>query len=125
MYHSSEIELVYGTLQTKMVTTQQYALSQAMMGAWAKFAKNPLHGPGWNAVGTGTASSVLVGANSSATGGLYIDANAMVQTGSWDLGLWGNRDNVLSSGITVIDQNEVDYRCGLYDEVYAALLSLG
>ena len=33
-------------------TAQQEALSSFMNGAWAKFAKNPMAGPGWNALGT-------------------------------------------------------------------------
>lgn len=119
VYHSSEIEIVYNTYSPAVVTTQEYALGQAMLSAWAKFAKNPNYGPGWNQVGTGVASSVLVGASSNATGGLYTNANGSVQSGFFDLGLWGNRDNVLSSGITVIEQIEVDFRCPVFDQVYA------
>lgn len=34
-------------------TTQQFFLSNLMRAAWARFAKDPIAGPGWNAVGSG------------------------------------------------------------------------
>ncbi|KAK2737539.1 hypothetical protein FQN55_001042 [Onygenales sp. PD_40] len=51
-YHSSEIEIVFGTYPREGATAQQAALSKSMMNAWTDFAKNPEHGPGWNAVGS-------------------------------------------------------------------------
>jgi len=127
VYHSSEIGLVFGSYQytPANTTTQEYALSQSMMGAWAKFAKNPAGGPGWNQVGTGGAGAVLVGAADIELGGVYMSANASVISGAWDLGLWGNRYEAMGSGITVIDQYEVDYRCGLYEAVYDAVNAVG
>jgi len=123
VYHSSEIPLVFGTYQYNPAntTTQEYALSQSMMTAWAKFAKNPAGGPGWNAVRTGGAGPVLVGASDVELGGVYMSANASVVGGAFDLGVWGNRGEAMSAGITVIDQYEVDYRCGLFEAFYEAV----
>lgn len=121
VFHSSEIPLVFGTRMHVNTTTQEYALSRSMMGAWARFAKNPMGGPGWNQVGSGAAGSVLVGASEMQAGGVYMSNNGSVIPGAWDLGLWGNRGDVMSGGVTVIDQYEVDYRCGLYTPVYELL----
>ncbi|KAK4543426.1 hypothetical protein LTR36_005569 [Oleoguttula mirabilis] len=120
VYHSSEISIVFGTHPVANTTTQENALSQSMMSAWARFAKNPSAGPGWNQIGTGGAGAVLVGASGVEVGGVYMGANASVVSGAWDLGLWGNRLDTMGGGITVIDQYEVDYRCGLYTAVYDA-----
>lgn len=46
VYHSSEIPMVYTTFLPENTTTQEYALSTAMRGVWARFAKNPIGGPG-------------------------------------------------------------------------------
>ena len=114
VYHSSEIEIVFSSLTTINTTTQEYALSNSMRGAWARFAKNPAGGPGWNAVGTGAAGPVLVGATSVELGGVYIDNGGNVLEGAWDLGLFGNRGDAMGSGVNVIDQYEIDYRCGIW-----------
>lgn len=125
VYHSSEIELVFGTYYTNgNSTTQEYALSNTMMGAWARFAKNPMGGPGWNQVGTGTASDVLVGAYIEEAGGQYMAPNGSILTGAWDLGVLGQRGDVMGGGVTVIEQYEVDYRCGLWLPIYAAIQAL-
>ncbi len=50
----------------------------------------------------------------------YLDASGEPTTGAWDLGVLGNNGNSLSSGVTVIDQYGVDYRCGLFAPLYAA-----
>ena len=92
-----------------------------MQAAWAKFAKNPQGGPGWNAVGTGAPGPVLVGDAQIEVGGIYQTPTGAVTNGSWDLGVWGNVGNVMGSGITVIPQALVDYRCGLFTPVYAAI----
>lgn len=89
-----------------------------MRGAWARFAKNPLGGPGWNAVGTGRAGAVLVGASQLEIGGVLQGADESTVSGAWDLGVWGNRGDAFSSGITVIDEYEVDYRCGVFQDLY-------
>lgn len=119
VYHSSEIPIVYSTYSynPENTTTQEYALSNAMRSAWATFAKNPSGGPGWNPVGTGGAGPVLVGANDIELGGIYMDASGAIVNGAWDLGLWGNRYEAMGSGITVIDQYEVDFRCGLWSQL--------
>ena len=72
-----------------------------MNGAWAKFAKDPVGGPGWNAIGTG-ASYWLGGSDQ-------------------DLGVLGNVGNQNGSGVTVISESEVDYRCNIYKPLYAAV----
>jgi hypothetical protein len=43
---------VWGTVNAT-ATTQQYFLSTLMRSAWARFAKDPIAGPGWNAIGSG------------------------------------------------------------------------
>ncbi|KIW72384.1 hypothetical protein PV04_00581 [Phialophora macrospora] len=48
VYHSSEIQLVFGTYRLNPQQTPfERNLSTYMMGAWARFAKNPTQGPGW------------------------------------------------------------------------------
>jgi len=68
-----------------------------MRGAWARFAKDPVSGPGWNAIGTG--SQYLEGA------------------GDQDVGLLGSHGN---AGVKVISQNEVDSRCKLWTPLLMA-----
>lgn len=117
-YHASEIPIVFGTRQEAGTTTQEYALSNAMRSTWANFAKNPQRGPGWNQIETGTASQVLSGASAQVLGGQYTSFNGSVLDGTWNLGVWGDRLNVLGGGITVIDQQEVDSRCRLFEPIY-------
>lgn len=62
-----------------------------MRGAWARFAKNPVAGPGWNALGT---------------------------FAGMDLGVLGTNGN---SGVTVISESDVDYRCGIFAPFYSAI----
>lgn len=80
------------------VTAQQEALSKYMRGAWAHFAKNPIAGPGWNAVGTG--GKFLGGAP------------------DLDVGVLGANG---SAGVTVIRESDVDYRCPLFYPLYDAV----
>ena len=121
VYHSSEISIVFGTYPKANATTQEVALSHAMQNAWARFAKNPMGGPGWNPVGTGQAGEVLVGASEMVLGGVYTDAEGDVLEGAWDLGVFGNRGDAKGSGIEVISEREVDYRCGFWVPVYRAV----
>jgi carboxylesterase type B len=51
-YHSSEIPEVFGTYNQNGATQRQREVSNAMMKAWADFAKNPANGPGWAQVPT-------------------------------------------------------------------------
>lgn len=125
VYHSSEIQLVFSTYPAVNVTTQEYALSTSMRGAWARFAKYPAGGPGWNAVGTGGPVLVLGGSppvfggtQGTEVGGGYTDADGNIIKGNWDLGVFGNRHDAFSSGVTVVDQSEVDYRCALFPKVF-------
>ncbi|KAK5133457.1 hypothetical protein LTR08_007699 [Meristemomyces frigidus] len=124
VYHSSEIPIVFGTFMATNTTTQEYALSRSMMSTWARFAKNPAGGPGWNGIGTGGGGAVLVGAYDVEVGGVYVGANASVVSGAWDLGVFGNRLDTMGSGVTIIDQYEVDFRCGVYNAVYEAFAGI-
>lgn len=121
VYHSSEIPIVFGTYPKENATAQEVALSRAMQSAWARFAKNPMGGPGWNQIGTGAEGGVLAGAYEYVVGGQYTDTQGNVLNGAWDLGLFGNRGDVLSAGVTIIAQEEVDYRCGFWLPVYEAV----
>lgn len=120
VYHASEIPIVFKTYPQVNVTTQEFALSQYIQGAWARFAKNPQGGPGWNAVGTGAAGQVPVGATDMGLGGYYIAGNGSVASGSWDLGVLGNAGNSMSSGVTVISPLAIYARCAIWKPVYAA-----
>lgn len=62
-----------------------------MRGAWARFAKNPFAGPGWNALGTFAGT---------------------------DLGVLGTNGD---SGVTVIRESDVDSRCGILTPFYSAI----
>lgn len=121
-YHASEIPLVFRTYNKANTTTQEYALSSFMQGAWARFAKNPLAGPGWNAVGTGQAGSVLAGAYNQAVDGLYYNNDGNVTVGDWDLGVLGDVGKVKGGGVTVMPQSQFDYRCSLYKPIYQAIV---
>ena len=95
-----------------------------MRGAWARFAKDPAGGPGWNQVGSGMGGPLLIGANGVGVGGVYASPSGTVLAGAWDLGLLGNKGDAMGSGVTVIDQYEVDYRCGLFTPLYNAAAGL-
>ncbi|TKA80240.1 hypothetical protein B0A49_01429 [Cryomyces minteri] len=103
VYHSSEIPLVFTSYTPVGTTVQEYALSNFMRGAWARFAKDPANGPGWNRVGSG------------AQYGAPADM---------DLGVLGDRLNAKGSGVTVIRESEVNGRCGLFKPVYDTILAL-
>ncbi|KAJ4350897.1 hypothetical protein N0V95_004345 [Ascochyta clinopodiicola] len=121
-YHASEIPLVFRTYNKANTTTQEHALSSFMQGAWARFAKNPLAGPGWNAVGTGQAGSVLSGAYDQTVDGLYYGSGGNVTTGDWNLGVLGDVGKVKGGGVTMMPQSQLDYRCNLYKPVYEAIV---
>lgn len=97
VFHASELWITFGTYEPTNVTTQELALSNYMRGAWARFAKDPVAGPGWNAVGTG--SGYFGGA------------------GDLDLGLIGSDGN---AGVKVIKQRDVDHRCPLWTPILTA-----
>ena len=121
VYHSSEIPLVFRNYAKPNTTTQESALSQYMQSAWARFAKNPVGGPGWNMVGTGMPGDVLDGANGTTIDGLLGNGMGKLTSGSFDLGVLGTVDNVLSAGVTVIPQSDVDQRCGVWIPLYEYL----
>ena len=62
-----------------------------MNTAWATFAKNPMAGPGWNALGT---------------------------FGDQNLGILGGDG---SSGVTVVNQTSVDAQCQLLLPAFQAI----
>ena len=119
-FHASEIPLVFRTYPQTNTTTQQYALAQSLQSTWARFARNPLAGPGWNQVGTGAAANISFGAYEQTRGGLYQDGNASVVRGDWSVGVFGDVGNVRGSGITVLSQADIDFRCALFKPVYEA-----
>jgi carboxylesterase type B len=107
VFHASEVALVFGTYKRADTTTQEYALAKFMQGAWARFARNPYAGPGWNAVGEGAEGRVLVG--------------AYEEVGDWGLGVLGDVGEVRGSGVTVLPQRELDARCELFRPLYEAI----
>lgn len=83
--------MVFGTYDLGTATARQYALSDYMRGAWARFARNPMAGPGWGEVGSFNGT---------------------------DLGMLGLDG---SCGVTVVSPEEIDARCELYDGLYSLL----
>ena len=83
-YHGTQIPLVRGTYPAEGATPQEIALSKYMQDAWARFAKNPKQGPGWNRLGT---------------------------NGGADLGELGANGG---TGVTVIPEEKIDVQCHLY-----------
>jgi carboxylesterase type B len=87
VYHSSEIELVFGTYgklntevskraQTQEQSTQEQHVSEFLQGAWTKFAKDPVNGPraeGWNKVGNAPEDVAIIGL----TGVSFVRPNAV------------------------------------------------
>ena len=122
VYHSSENSLIFGTYPLANATTQQLALSRFMQGAWARFAKNPFGGPGWNVVSTGVSGQVLIGASDQAPGGYYGGSDGRTLLGDWNVAVLGNAGNVLSSGVTVMPQAQIDARCAVFAPVYKAMI---
>ncbi|KIX92340.1 uncharacterized protein Z520_11948 [Fonsecaea multimorphosa CBS 102226] len=50
VYHSSEVEIVYGTYPRANATSLEVQTSKYMQRSWAMFAKTPMAGPGWKQV---------------------------------------------------------------------------
>ncbi|KAF2029590.1 alpha/beta-hydrolase, partial [Setomelanomma holmii] len=122
VYHASEIPLVFRTYNRINSTTQEYALSQYLQGTWARFARNPEAGPGWNALGTGAEGTILYGAYEQVNGGLLLSNNGTVVQGDWNLGVLGDVARARGSGVTVLPQSQLDYRCGLYRPIFEAVV---
>jgi carboxylesterase type B len=122
VYHASEIALVFRTYNRVNTTTQEYALAQYMQSTWAKFAKNPYAGPGWNALGTGGEGSVLVGAYDEVSGGVLQMGNVSAVFGDWNLGVLGNVGEVRGSGVTVVPQSDLDTRCELFRPMFESIV---
>jgi carboxylesterase type B len=121
VWHASEVSVVFGTYATANTTTQEYALSQYMRSMWAKFAKNPYAGPGWNAVGSGMQGRVLEGAYDEVEGGVLTMGNGSLIEGDWSLGVLGDVGDVKGSGVTVLPQSAVDARCELFRPLFEAI----
>lgn len=124
-YHASEIPMVFRTYPRANTTTQEYALSQYMQSAWARFAKNPNGGPGWNPVGTGAAGRVLFGPYDQVTGGVLMNGNASALKGDWNLGVLGDVGHVLGSGVTVLPQSQVDKTCNVFKPLFEFFVGKG
>jgi carboxylesterase type B len=120
-WHSSEVSIVFGTYDKANTTTQEAALSQYMRSTWARFAKNPYAGPGWNAVGTGAEGRVLEGAYDETAGGLLSMGNGSALKGDWSLGVLGDVGDVKGSGVTVLPQSALDARCELFRPLYQTI----
>lgn len=75
-WHTSEIDLVFGTYpRDNQTTDQQITLSKHMQQSWADFAKDPLGGPGWARVRNGTGNLHVFGANrASGTGSVNAES---------------------------------------------------
>jgi hypothetical protein len=125
VYHSSENSLIFGTYPFANSTTQQVALSRFMQGAWARFAKNPLGGPGWNAVSTRVSGLALAGASNQAHGGYYRGSDGSTLVGDWNVAVLGNAGNILSSGVTVMPQAQIDAKCAVFAPVYKTIAGGG
>ncbi|KAH6235186.1 hypothetical protein HBI42_020270 [Parastagonospora nodorum] len=121
VWHASEVSVVFGTYATANTTTQEYALGQYMRSTWAKFAKNPYAGPGWNAVGSGAEGRVLEGAYDEVGGGVLKMGNESLIEGDWSLGVLGDVGDVKGSGVTVLPQSAVDARCELFRPLFEAV----
>jgi hypothetical protein len=122
VFHASEVALVFASYDRERETTQEYALSRYMQGVWARFAKNPEAGPGWNGVGTGKKGNVLMGAYDEGVGGVLVTGNGSEISGEWSLGILGDVGEVKGSGVTVVRQSDVDTRCELFRELYVAVV---
>ncbi|KAF1848034.1 alpha/beta-hydrolase, partial [Cucurbitaria berberidis CBS 394.84] len=122
VYHVSEIPLVFRTYSQVNATTQEHALAQFIQGAWARFAKNPLAGPGWNKIGTGGEGTILYGSSDQIRGGLLRGQNASVAHGDWNLGVLGNVGSVMGSGVTVLPQSDLDFRCSLWKPLFKSFV---
>jgi carboxylesterase type B len=72
-YHSSEIPQVFGTYPRDGSSNDQAKLSEYMQTAWAQFAKDPTHGPGW--VGYGKKGNVEALGYPEKTGGSTVSAS--------------------------------------------------
>ncbi|KAF1952365.1 alpha/beta-hydrolase [Byssothecium circinans] len=94
-YHASEISIVFSTNPIPNTMVREYFTSNFMHSTWARFAKDPVAGLGWNKVGSG---------------GEYLDGAVDL-----DVGVIGE------DGLRVVRQSDVDGRCG----IWAGLLKRG
>jgi len=95
VFHSSEISIVFqtypggpvnnvtaaptGIIPTNLnATATQFALGNFMNAAWAAFAKNPMHGPGWNKLGTFPADGDLAALGTNGSAGVTMIKQATV-----------------------------------------------
>jgi carboxylesterase type B len=121
-FHASEVPLVFGTYKKENTTTQQYALARYLQSTWARFAKNPYAGPGWNALGTGAEGRVLEGAYGEVGGGVLNMGNGSVARGDWNLGVIGDVGSARGSGVTVLSQRDFDKKCELFRPMYESIV---
>lgn len=93
VFSTYPIPAQYGT-ENATATTQQYFLSTLMRSAWARFAKDPVAGPGWNAIGSG--KEYLEG---------DVDRDVAV---------------LFEDGVRVKRQQDADRRCAIWKGVFGA-----
>jgi carboxylesterase type B len=105
VFHASEIDLIFGThgklptaIGSMQSTSQEIALSDFMQSAWAKFAKNPAGGPGWNKVGSAHSGRPLNGSEPA------------------DLGILGGGSSL---GVQIVNRKAVDAKCGMFVPLYS------
>lgn len=91
VYHSSEIESVFGTYEEEGATEFQVEVSKAMQEAWANFAKDPSSGPGWDPVR---------------------------HAGLFGGGVRPGLDDAGRETLVTIDPTNLDKRCALYKPAY-------
>ncbi|KNG80689.1 carboxylesterase hlo [Aspergillus nomiae NRRL 13137] len=97
-FHAAEIAFVFGTYSKENATQFEHEVSQAMQKAWADFAKDPSHGPGWD-------QDPIIG--------VFGDG---VKAGMSDEG---------KKPLNVVDSAAMDRRCELYRPLYDQLLLSG
>ncbi|KAH7312453.1 cholinesterase [Stachybotrys elegans] len=90
-YHTAELELVFGTYDEEGSTAYQRRLSRDMQTAWARFARDPAAGPGWDAV---PAVAVLGG------------------------GVREGDEESPEETISMVQENDLDARCILFRSLY-------
>ena len=88
--HGFEVPQVFGTFDPNKATPAQKSISKAMMSAWAKFAKDPDNGPGWDKFTADSSSKV---------------------------GLMGPTKD--AGNIQPKAADTTDYACALYEQYYA------
>jgi carboxylesterase type B len=64
-FHGAEVNVLWGIYPAENATDQEIALSAFMQTAWANFAKDPVAGPGWKALGASSDELACLGCDGS------------------------------------------------------------